>query len=162
MIRSATRDDQKALMAIAEAINLFSSQELSELGGMLAEYFNSDFDNDHFWLTYDDDKPVGVAYCAPEQYADKTWNLYFIAVHPDRQGEGIGGKLLSYIEQKLAERGDRLLLVETSGLPNFERTRAFYRKHGYDEEARIREFYKAGDDKIIFRKALIPSLTNLG
>ncbi|NET59822.1 MAG: GNAT family N-acetyltransferase, partial [Symploca sp. SIO2E6] len=95
-----------------------------------------------------------VAYYAPEPYTEGTWNLYFIAVHPSRQGEGIGTKLLYYIEQMLAGQGDRLLLVETSGLPNFERTRSFYRKHGYEEEARIREFYRAGDDKVIFRKAL--------
>ncbi len=154
MIRSATPDDKKALMAIADAINLFSSQELSELDNIISEHFNGNLGEDHFWITYDDSEPVGVAYYAPEQYAYGTWNLYFIAVHPNRQGEGIGAKLLRYVEQMLGERGERLLLVETSGLPNFERTRAFYRKQGYDEEARIREFYKAGDDKIIFRKAL--------
>lgn len=41
-----------------------------------------------------------------------------------------------------------------SGLDSFELTRSFYRKNGYDEEARIRDFYRAGDDKIVFRKAL--------
>jgi hypothetical protein len=39
-------------------------------------------------------------------------------------------------------------------LPTFERTRAFYAKNGYDQEARIRDFYKSGEDKIVFRKAL--------
>ncbi len=163
MIRLATPDDKKALMAIADAIGLFTPQELEELGSMLAEYFDGNLSNsprskslrDSFWITYDDDGLVGVAYYALEPYADGTWNLYFIAVHPDSQGEGRGGELLHYIEQKLAERGERMLLVETSGLPNFERTRAFYRKYGYKEEARIREFYKAGDDKIIFRKPLV-------
>ena len=61
---------------------------------------------------------------------------------------------ISHIEQMLTQRGERVLLVETSGLEDFEYVRAFYRKSGYEEEARIREFYKAGDDKIIFRKAL--------
>lgn len=154
MIRPATSDDQKAIMAIAHAINLFSPPEISEFRSMLAEYFDGIPDNDHHWIVYDDGEPVGVAYYAPEQYADGTWNLYFIAVQPDRQGEGLGSQLLRYVEQMLRKRGDRILLVETSGLPSFERTRAFYRKNGYDEEARIREFYKAGDDKIIFRKAL--------
>jgi ribosomal protein S18 acetylase RimI-like enzyme len=54
----------------------------------------------------------------------------------------------------LAERGERVLLVETSGTEDFEYVRAFYRKNGYEEEARIREFYAAGVDKIIFRKML--------
>ena len=119
----------------------------------MAGYFDGSLGSDHFWLTYDDAGPVGVAYFAPEPYADGTWNLYFIAVHPDRQGEGRGASLLRHVEQTLTARAVRVLLVETSGLLNFERTRAFYRKQGYDEEARIREFYKAGDDKVIFRKA---------
>ena len=44
--------------------------------------------------------------------------------------------------------------METSGLASFESTRKFYRKCGYEEEARIREFYQAGEDKIVFRKLL--------
>jgi ribosomal protein S18 acetylase RimI-like enzyme len=77
-----------------------------------------------------------------------------IAVRPDRQRQGRGAALLRHVEQALAARDGRLLLVETSGLASFERTRAFYRKCGYDEEARIRDFYKAGEDKVVFRKAL--------
>lgn len=51
-------------------------------------------------------------------------------------------------------RGGRMLLVETSGLPDFERTRRFYMKCGCEEEARIRDFYTTGDDKVVFRKVL--------
>ncbi len=154
MIRPITPNDKQAIMAIAEAIGLFSSQELEEFGSMLTEYFDGNMDSDRFWITYDNGSPVGVAYYAPEPYTQGTWNLYFIAVHPNNQGQGYGARLLHYVEQMLAERGERVLLVETSGLSNFERTRAFYQKQGYEEEARIREFYKAGDDKVIFRKVL--------
>jgi ribosomal protein S18 acetylase RimI-like enzyme len=77
-----------------------------------------------------------------------------IAVHPDRQRQGRGEALVRHVERAVADRGGRLLLVETSGPASFERTRAFYRRCGYEEEARIREFYKAGDDKIVFRKLL--------
>jgi hypothetical protein len=42
-------------------------------------------------------------------------------------------------------------------LPHFERTRQFYRTLGYDVEATIREFYNAGEDKVVFRKALQPA-----
>ena len=44
--------------------------------------------------------------------------------------------------------------METSGTDDFEYVREFYRKSGYEEEARIREFYAAGVDKIVFRKRL--------
>ncbi|MEM9907921.1 MAG: GNAT family N-acetyltransferase, partial [Cyanobacteria bacterium P01_D01_bin.44] len=70
----------------------------------------------------------------------------------DRQGQGRGAALMRYVEQTLATRGAHLLLVET--LASFERTRAFYHKCGYEEEARIRDFYAVGADKIVYRKAL--------
>ena len=66
----------------------------------------------------------------------------------------MGAALLAHVEAQLSAAGERILLVETSGLPEFARTRRFYAKLGYQEEARIREFYQAGEDKIVFRKAL--------
>ncbi len=68
--------------------------------------------------------------------------------------DGSGGKLVAHVEAVLQEKGERVLIIETSGVPSFEPTRAFYRNHGYTEEARIREFYGPGDDKIVFWKAL--------
>ncbi len=57
-------------------------------------------------------------------------------------------------ETALAVLGQRVLLVETSGLPEFDRTRDFYRLLGYTEEARIHDYYAAGEDKVVFWKAL--------
>ncbi|NEU74663.1 GNAT family N-acetyltransferase [Hassallia byssoidea VB512170] len=153
MIRPTTPDDTTALIAIADAIG-FEPNELEELSEMLSDYFGGDSDGDRFWITDDDNGPVGVAYCEPERMTDRTWNLQLIAIRPDRQGQGRGATLLRYVEQTLTARGGRVLLVETSGLPDFERTRAFYAKSGYEKEARIRDFYAQGVDKVVFRKVL--------
>ena len=77
-----------------------------------------------------------------------------IAVRSDDQRQGRGTALLHHVEEALRSSGQRLLLVETSGLPSFERARAFYAKCGYEEEARIRDYYKAGEDMVVFRKVL--------
>lgn len=154
MIRPITRNDNSAVMTLAKASGLFKLHELEELGSGLADYFDGDQSRTHFWLADDDGGLVSVAYCAPEAMTDGTWNLLFIAVRPDLQGQGRGAALLHHVERTLTERGERVLLVETSGTDALERTRAFYRKHGFDEEARIREYYRAGDDKVIYRKAL--------
>ncbi len=95
---------------------------------------------------------MGVAYCEPERMTDQAWNLQLIAIRPDHQGQGRGGKLMRYVEETLKARGGRMLLVET--LASLERTRTFYAKCGYEEEACIRDFYTAGADKIVFRKVL--------
>ena len=66
----------------------------------------------------------------------------------------VGTALMAGIETELRERNQRVLIVETSGLDAYAPARRFYRGLGYDEEARIREFYSAGEDKIVFRKDL--------
>jgi ribosomal protein S18 acetylase RimI-like enzyme len=154
MIRLTTPNDKTDLITLAEASGLFESSQTEELAEMLDQHFSGESDSQDLWFTDDDNGIVGVAYVAPERMTEGTWNLYLIAIHPDCQRQGRGTALLSHVEQMLAKRGERMLLVETSGLEDFEYVHAFYRKSGYEEEARIREFYKAGDDKIIFRKAL--------
>jgi ribosomal protein S18 acetylase RimI-like enzyme len=159
MIRFITPNDTTALLTLAEATGLFESDHIEELAQMLNQHFRDETNSQDLWFTDDDNELVGVAYVAPERMTEGTWNLYLIAIHPDRQKQGRGSALLSYVEKILTDRGERVLLVETSGVEDFEYVRAFYRKSGYDEEARIREFYRAGDDKIIFRKALGSSVT---
>lgn len=149
-IRPLEPTDMPDVKAAIDASGLFLPELLD---GMTARYFRGEAQME-LWLTYIDRKPVAVAYCAPEPMTLGTWNLLLIAVHPDSQGRGVGTVIMRHVENKLAESGQRLLLVETSSLTSFENTRRFYRKLGYDEEARIRDFYQAGEDKIVFRKAL--------
>jgi GNAT superfamily N-acetyltransferase len=153
MIRSTIPADTTALLALAEATGLFESSQIGELSDMLSDYFSRDH-ADRFWLTDDDEGIVGVAYCELERMTEGTWNLQLIAIHPDRQGQGRGKTLLREVEQTIAKNGGRILLVETSGMPEFDRVRSFYDHCGYAAEARIRDFYQAGDDKIVYRKAL--------
>jgi hypothetical protein len=47
-----------------------------------------------------------------------------------------------------------ILLVETAGLDSFDYVRSFYVGDGFENEARVRDFYDVGVDKIIFRKSL--------
>lgn len=152
-IRPATRADVPALRSIIDAVGLFPSELLD---AMMADYFANQSGSGHVWLTDDDNGPVGMAYYAPERLTEGTWNLYLIAIHSDRQRQGRGAALLRYVENALRAQGERILLVETSGLPDFEYQRAFYRLCGYEEEARIRDFYQTGEDKVIFRKTLLP------
>lgn len=152
-VRSITPDDLPALKTVIDANELFPSAMLDE---MIFDYFNNKNSQD-YWFTYDDGKPVAIAYCAPEKMTEGTWNLYLIAVHPDYQGLGYGTSMVNHIESRLANGGERILLIETSSLESFEPTRKFYRKCGYHQEAQIRNFYQAGEDKIIFSKSLTES-----
>ena len=79
---------------------------------------------------------------------------YAIGVQNDLQGKGVGKKMMTFIEDYLKSKGKRVLIVDTSSMPEFDLTREFYLKIGYTKEATIRDFWKEGDDKIVFWKKL--------
>lgn len=101
-----------------------------------------------------DDELMGYACYGPTPDTDRTWDLYWIAVDPNLQGSGGGTQLLAEVERRLSRLNARLLVVETSSRAEYEPTRAFYQKRGYEEAARVREFYAPGDHRVIFTKRL--------
>jgi GNAT superfamily N-acetyltransferase len=150
-IRPITVNDLPDLKSVIDSNQLFPADMLDE---MTSPFFQAGNETE-FWITYQENHtPIAVAYFAPERMTDGTYNCLLIAVHADFQGKQIGKTLMTYIEKFLKVRGHRILLVETSGLPAFERTRNFYLKNNYRIEATVKEFYAKGEDKIIFWKSL--------
>lgn len=152
MIRETIKADSEAILAIVRDSEQFDENGLTHVEETLNNYLAGE--SDDLWFTADDGEPVGVAYCAPEPVTDGTWNLLMLWTRRDRNGQGHGSALVSYVENILKKRIIRLLIVETSSLPDFAGARAFYDKCGFTEEARIRNFFAAGDDKIVYTKSL--------
>ena len=137
--------------AVIDACGLFPAEMLP---GMMAGYLDGTATQER-WFVVEAPVASGVAYAAPERMTDGCWNLLLIAVHPDRQGQGLGRALMTHAERVLAATGARLLLVETSGLPAFKQTRGFYRHLGYEHDATLHDYYQAGEDRLVFRKPLM-------
>lgn len=151
MIRALVQQDLEAVKEVIGSTGLFPPDLLDE---MTQAYFNDANSSDVWLVSIADNVPVAVAYCAPERLTEGTFNLYLIAVHKELHGKGVGTELISFVEDYLKTQGHRILIVETSGLPEFELTRRFYEKLQYSREAVIRDFYRAGEDKVIFWKMI--------
>jgi ribosomal protein S18 acetylase RimI-like enzyme len=150
-IREIVEKDLKYLKEVIESNGLFPSDLLDD---MTKDFFSNEKTTD-IWLTREvDNIPIAVIYCAPERMTDGTFNLYLIAISKNLQGNGIGTEMMTYVENLLKKKGNRILLVETSALPEFEMTRKFYEKLDFKREAVIREFYQKGEDKVVFWKKL--------
>ena len=108
------------------------------------------------WADDASDRPVGAVYYRSDAMTDRKWDLWMIAVAPDHQGRGIGSELLRFAETHVRTSGGRLLLIETSSLAKFDKSRAFYAKRGYAQVARIPDFYTDGDSKVIYAKRVSP------
>ena len=90
----------------------------------------------------------------PVPLTEGTFDLYWIVVDPKAQKRGFGRLLLQAAEADVARRGGRLLLIETSSQESYTHTINFYKRNGYRLEATVQNFYRPGDDKLIFAREL--------
>lgn len=155
MIRPVTESDTAAVVALSIASGLFTPEESGVVETMLEDYFAGREASGHSCVVDDvDGDLLAVVYYEPVTATDRTWELTMIGVRQDRHRQGRGAQLLQHVENDLRSRDQRLLVIETSALPAFDRARAFYIALDYDEEARVRDYFEAGDDMVLFRKAL--------
>jgi ribosomal protein S18 acetylase RimI-like enzyme len=153
MIRPIVPPYTPALVALSASSGLFKPDDSDAIRGMLDEYHATNAAAGHRMIAYEDGgTPVGVAYIAPKAFTNRVWELLMIAVDAPRPRQGVGSRMLSTVEEAVRASGGRLLLIETSDQSGFERTRQFYRKHGYAEVARIPDYFADGDGKASFVK----------
>ena len=159
-VRAATPADTDQIKQLALDNHMFEPEELGVFDEMLAGFFDGSLD-DHQWIVAQADGSAaiaGAAYYAPEPFADRMWNLYFIATARDHHGSGTGTMLVGHVEEALRALGGsvaRTLIVDTSSLDDYEQARVFYEARGFVEEARLRDFYGPGDHKVTFWKLLV-------
>lgn len=156
MIRPTTTDDTETLVQLAAGTRVFKPMEIETLREVFNDYFKENRDLGHRAFTMlDGERIVAFSYHAPTPMTENTWHLYWIAVDAGIQARGFGATLLRFVEDDIRQRGGRVLFIETSSLPHYEKTRHFYLKCDYETEATLRDFYAAGDHMVVFRKSLI-------
>jgi ribosomal protein S18 acetylase RimI-like enzyme len=154
MIRKFVARDLDAVRDILVKSEVFSAEEITVALEVIEIYLENPKQQDYDLYTAVDDQEriVGYLCIGPAPISLGTFDLYWIAVHPDSQGKGIGRELLVFAEGLVKSRGGRLVVAETSSLPRYEKARRFYESNHYNVLARIKEYYNVGDDLIIYGK----------
>ncbi|MFN7132420.1 MAG: GNAT family N-acetyltransferase [Myxococcales bacterium] len=108
---------------------------------------------DYVFLVADDGGQVlGYICYGPTPMTDATWDLYWVAAAPEARGKGVGKALVREMEADLRARKARQIRIETSSQEAYGSTRDFYARNQFVEQARLRDFYKPGDDLVILGK----------
>jgi ribosomal protein S18 acetylase RimI-like enzyme len=99
------------------------------------------------WIAVADHRPAGMLVLVPE---DDHLHLETVAVAPDMQGRGVGGRLLAFAEERAAAAG----LGEVRLYTNEKMTEnlAFYARHGYRETHRDEQH---GFRRVFFTKPVL-------
>lgn len=98
----------------------------------------------------------GYACYGPIQPDSGSFDLYWIVVSPRYQGNGLGKQLLREAERRALAEGADEMLIDTSGRDQYRPTRAFYERMGYRIHEVVHDFYAPGDDKVVYRRSLVP------
>ncbi len=145
-------DDAAAVRGLVQATGFFSPEEEDVAEELVQERLEQGEASGYLFLMAEAaGELVGYACYGPTPAAEGTYDLYWIAVDPARHNKGLGRLLISATAQRVREAGGRLLFAETSGTATYTPTRAFYERTGFTAEAVLKDFYRPGDDKVIYR-----------
>ncbi len=157
VIRPARESDRAPLLSLLERTGMFTPEELDVAMELIDAWLYKPEQKDYIVHTAEADGRVAGYVCyGPTPATEGTFDLYWIAVAPDLQGRGIGRALLDFTENAVRSAGGRLLVIETSSVDRYSPTRSFYEGRGYGVEARIKDFYRPGDDRLIYTRRLSP------
>ena len=153
-VRALNANDRQLVAVIVREVGNFTEDEIDCALELVDIYLKDEKQDDYRLVGAAVDGETIQAYVCwgPTPLTRGTYDLYWIATHPDAQQRGLGQALMAYVEGKVQAEGGRLLVVETASKDSYRATTEFYRKLGYQQTSIIRDFYDVGDDKLILTK----------
>jgi GNAT superfamily N-acetyltransferase len=147
--------DIARVFEIVESTKFFYDHEVEIAAELVAERL-AQGESTGYYFVFGEMDGVTVAYSCfgPITMSKTSFDLYWIATHNDYRGKGIGKKVLEETCKQAALMGCSIIIAETSGLPHYEPTRAFYNNNKFELEAKLRDFYTLGDDKLFYTKRI--------
>jgi ribosomal protein S18 acetylase RimI-like enzyme len=156
LLRPIRREDRDPIAALISANRpVFSEVEVKTAIEVLDEAIDPPPDDPDPYLSLvaeEEGKVLGFVFYGTVPLTEGTYDLYWIAVDPEKHGSGVGSRLVGGVEASVRGRGGHLIVVETSSREDYAKTRAFYERSGYERACVLRDFYKRGDDKVLYVK----------
>lgn len=150
------KKDREQVLKIVHATEMFTPAEIFFAEEQIGIYLNQQNQRDYNLVVIENENHQVVGYMSygPTPLTEGTYDLYWMAVAPEEHGRGYGKELVGWLEKCVKEVNGRIIVIETSSQPKYQSTRQFYVHLGYKEVSRIADFYKPGDDRIIYTKYL--------
>jgi GNAT superfamily N-acetyltransferase len=154
MIRPMQPRDKAPVLDLIRETGFFTPAEIAVAEELIDVFLGRPDQRDYDVVVVEGEggAPAGYMTWGPTPLAEDAYDLYWMAVSPREQGRGRGRELVLWLEEEVRGRNGRLIIIETSSQPKYHPTRQFYLGLGYREAARVADFYRPGDDRIIYTK----------
>ncbi len=155
-IRPLLATDRESVIRILENAGNFTVDEVATARELIDEWLEQGEESGYLTYVLEEDSlgVLGYVCFGPTPLTEWTYDLYWIAVDKSKHRGGVGKRLLKFVEEEVERCGGRLLLIETSSQETYGGTIQFYERTGYRLVGRVADYYKAGDDKLIFAKSI--------
>jgi ribosomal protein S18 acetylase RimI-like enzyme len=142
------------VLDLIRATGMFTPAEFDVAEELIDIYLGVPEQNDYRVVVIENERKRVAGYMTwgPTPLAEDAYDLYWMAVLPAEQGKGHGKALVRWLEAEVRKIDGRMIIIETSSQTKYHPTRQFYVNLDYKEVARIPDYYKAGDDRVIYAK----------
>ncbi|MDO9264264.1 MAG: GNAT family N-acetyltransferase, partial [Desulfosalsimonadaceae bacterium] len=147
--------DIRDIRELVDATDFFHSYEVDVAVELVEDRLAKGAASDYFFVFLEiRGRVVGYACYGPIPCTAHSFDLYWIAVHPDFQQQGFGRIISDETERLIQAAGGTRVYIETSQSDTYQTTRLFYRGCGYQFASILENFYAPGDGKVILCKTL--------
>ena len=154
-LRPLNISDREAIKELLSAVHRFTQSETDVALELVGDALGNSRSDYRFVIAEEEkNRVIGYACWGKVSVTDYTWDLYWIAVHPASQRQGVGSTLLHAVEENIMFHQGKILLIETSSTDAYRSARGFYERSGFYAEAEIRDYYRSGDNRVIYVKRL--------
>jgi acetoin utilization deacetylase AcuC-like enzyme/GNAT superfamily N-acetyltransferase len=148
-------EDSERIGRLVDLTGFFHKQEVQVAVELVQERLAKGPDSGyHFVMAEQYGRLVGYTCYGAIPCTENSYDLYWIAVHPDFHRKGLGRRLIKESEALIRKAGGCRIYVDTSQRDQYASTRAFYEGCGYHLESVLKDFYAPDDGKVIYCKVL--------
>jgi ribosomal protein S18 acetylase RimI-like enzyme len=156
-VEESLPEDRDAVAEISRRADVFNPEEEATVLELFDAYIQTSDSGYVFLSARAGDDLAGFACWGSTPLTEGTYDLYWICAERDRREQGVGRKLFQAVEDSVRALRGRMIVIETSTGDAYLPAVRFYEHMGCRQAARITDYYRPGEDLLVYVKYLSPS-----
>lgn len=150
-----TQEDVAAIRQMVAKAGVFSAEEIDVAEELAQDAANLGEKSHYNFIVAHEGQLLGYSCFGRIPLTDERYDLYWIVTDTDAQQKGIAGELMQRTQQAIRSRGGKAIYAETSSRTIYTPAQRFYVKQGFTLAAEVKDFYRKGDDKLLYCRRLL-------